>query len=236
MERRVKIRAIQRAAAETSLDLLRLPFDTAISMLPDRSTRVRPVAEAVVDGADARMRSLVSKVLGDPASPDHSSRRPPHGNREERDNGRGSDSHGARSADAAAPPERASKERGGKPPKPPARRQGEVSPGRPAAAVQPRAATAAPQTAPESRARAAAMTGTGARTADRTTGSGTRPRPRDKVTTEDQVARAPAARPSSEPSEQDIAARAYELYQRGVPGDANAHWEAAKRELTSASP
>ena len=40
----------------------------------------------------------------------------------------------------------------------------------------------------------------------------------------------------SAPSHEDIAARAYELYERGSPGDAQAHWLAAERELTRTAP
>jgi len=34
-------------------------------------------------------------------------------------------------------------------------------------------------------------------------------------------------------SQEEIAARAYELYERGAPGDAVAHWHDAERELAS---
>jgi Protein of unknown function (DUF2934) len=37
------------------------------------------------------------------------------------------------------------------------------------------------------------------------------------------------------PSHAEIAARAYELYAHGAPGDAEAHWLAAERELTADS-
>jgi len=37
----------------------------------------------------------------------------------------------------------------------------------------------------------------------------------------------------SAPSREEIAVRAYELYAQGSPGDAEAHWLAAERELTS---
>ncbi len=36
------------------------------------------------------------------------------------------------------------------------------------------------------------------------------------------------------PSEDEIAARAYELYQRGMPGSPDEHWLAAEREMMSA--
>ena len=38
---------------------------------------------------------------------------------------------------------------------------------------------------------------------------------------------------TSAPSREEIAVRAYELYARGVPGDADAHWLAAEQELCS---
>ena len=38
---------------------------------------------------------------------------------------------------------------------------------------------------------------------------------------------------ASAPSYEDIAVRAYELYAQGAPGDAEGHWLAAERELTS---
>jgi Protein of unknown function (DUF2934) len=39
----------------------------------------------------------------------------------------------------------------------------------------------------------------------------------------------------SAPSHEKIATRAYELYEQGAPGDADAHWLAAERELTRTS-
>jgi hypothetical protein len=36
---------------------------------------------------------------------------------------------------------------------------------------------------------------------------------------------------ASAPSHGEIAARAYELYAQGAPGDADGHWHAAEREL-----
>jgi hypothetical protein len=37
------------------------------------------------------------------------------------------------------------------------------------------------------------------------------------------------------PSHDDIAARAYELYERGAPGTPDDHWRTAERELSTAS-
>jgi hypothetical protein len=112
--------------------------------------------------------------------------------------------------------------------------------GQPAAAAQRATAAAqgpagppAPQPAPGTRARAAAITGAAGRTAARTAPSGAGRRAPDVVAGEHHAPSASADRVSSEPSHEEIAARAYELHQRGVPGDAQSHWEAAKRELTS---
>ncbi len=47
---------------------------------------------------------------------------------------------------------------------------------------------------------------------------------------------APAVRapePPRAPTHEEIAARAFELYERGVPGDAESHWQAAERELSA---
>jgi hypothetical protein len=45
-------------------------------------------------------------------------------------------------------------------------------------------------------------------------------------------AKRPAAAPS-EPSQEAIAARAYELYEQGLPGGPNDHWQAAVRDLSA---
>ncbi len=39
----------------------------------------------------------------------------------------------------------------------------------------------------------------------------------------------------SAPSHEQIAARAYELYEQGFPGDAESHWSAAQQQLMSES-
>jgi Protein of unknown function (DUF2934) len=41
---------------------------------------------------------------------------------------------------------------------------------------------------------------------------------------------------NSTPSHERIAVRAYELYEQGSPGDADAHWLAAEAELTPEAP
>jgi hypothetical protein len=47
------------------------------------------------------------------------------------------------------------------------------------------------------------------------------------------AAQAPAPDAPPGTSHDQIAARAYELYEQGHPGDAEAHWLAAERDLTS---
>jgi hypothetical protein len=69
----MKIRAIPRAAVDTYLKLVRLPFDAAIKRFPDGRTGVRPAAKAAVDGVDAGIRTMVAMVLGEPVSVDEAS-------------------------------------------------------------------------------------------------------------------------------------------------------------------
>jgi hypothetical protein len=55
------------------------------------------------------------------------------------------------------------------------------------------------------------------------------------------VASGPPARPrgrsvppvAQPPTHEEIAARAFEMYEHGEPGDAAAHWHAAERELSA---
>ena len=51
----------------------------------------------------------------------------------------------------------------------------------------------------------------------------------------DAPAEAPAPDAPAGASRDQIAVRAYELYEQGHPGDADAHWLAAERDLTSES-
>jgi colicin import membrane protein len=63
----VNVRTLPRAAVDSTLKLVRLPLDSAIGLLPGNGTGARPVAELVVDRADAALRALFGTVLGDPA-------------------------------------------------------------------------------------------------------------------------------------------------------------------------
>src|SRR5437588_3323924 len=85
----MKIRALHWAAVDSYLKLVRLPVGTAIRMLPDGGTGVRPTAKAAVDGADAGIRAIVASVLGDPVSEHDAARQRRHGHREERRDARG---------------------------------------------------------------------------------------------------------------------------------------------------
>jgi hypothetical protein len=244
----VKIRAIHWAAVDTYLKLVRLPFDAAIRKFPDGGTGVRRAAQAAVDGADAGVRATVAMVLGDPPSVGDATGQARHDDREDRHDGLGHASTEPRARRLKEQQERARGQRGRTRHKaaPAAQRAApagqraapagqQAAPAeRSTAAAEAPAAPPAPQSAPTSRARAAALTGT-ATTAARTAGSATRQRASDIARAEPPAPPASADKPSSEPSQEEIAARAYELYQRGVPGDAHAHWEAAKRELTSGS-
>jgi hypothetical protein len=231
----VKIRAIQWAAVDTYLKLVRLPFDTAIRMFPDGGTGVRPAAKAAVDGADAGIRAIVAMALGYPVSVGDATGLRRHGDREERHDGRGHESSEQRARHLKEQRERAKEQRARPRDKAAPAGQQAAAEERPRAVGETPAARPAPQAAPGSRARAAAMSATVGRTAARTAGSGSRPRVLDSVTPKHQPPPASADEVSPEPSHEEIAARAYELYERGVPGDADSHWAAAKRELTSAS-
>lgn len=231
----MKIRTIHWAAVDSYLRLVRLPFDTAIRLFPDGGTGVTPAAQAAVDGADAGIRAIFAMVLGDPVSAGDATEQRRQGEREERHDGLGHESKEPRDRHSKEQQERAKDQRG--------RTRGSTAPaGRQAAAAErsttvaePPPAPPAPPSAQRDRARAAVIAGTAGRTAGRTAGSGAPHRASDIATAEHQAPPATADKASLEPSHEEIAARAYELYQRGVPGDAQSHWEAAKRELSAAS-
>lgn len=58
-------RAIPRAAVNSYLRAVRLPFDAAINLLPGDRTGIKPAAAAAVDRVDARTRSVLGFVLND---------------------------------------------------------------------------------------------------------------------------------------------------------------------------
>jgi Protein of unknown function (DUF2934) len=229
----VKLRAIQRDVIDTYLKLVRLPFDTVISMVPDGGKGVMRPAKAAVDAADAGTRAVVAMILGERVSVDDTTAQ----RRQDDPNGQ----HDRRRHESKQPRAGRSKPRQETVREPRGRPRRKAAPGaqpaeatqRPAATAQGPAKPSAAQPAPGTRARAAAITGAAGRTAARTAPSGAGRRAPDVVAGEHRAPPASADRVSSEPSHEDIAARAYELYQRGVPGDAQSHWELAKRELTS---
>jgi hypothetical protein len=228
----MRIRAMQWAAVNASLKLVRSPFDAAITMLPDLGTRVRPAVQAAIDAADTGVRAIVATVLGDPVAVDDAHTARQHRDRDERHDGRGRQSKSSGVGHHKEPHERAREQRVRTRHKSvPERHQAAAAEG-PIAVAEPTPVPLAPPAARASRTRGA-ITGTAERT-DRAAGRGSRRRAAPVVNREDQAPPASAGGVSPEPSHEEIAACAYELYQRGVPGDANSHWEAAKRELSSA--
>lgn len=231
----MKIRAIPSAAVDRYLKLARLPFDAAARLLPDGGTGLRPAAKGAVDAADAGIRAIVSMILGDPRSLDDGTAPRPGADREGRRHGRGHGSNKPRARDAKELQGHPRAQRRPTPHKAASAAQRGALPGegfpaaaRPAAPPARRAAPAEPRAA-SGDVRAAAISGQVGRTP-----SSSRPRRPDPIDTRQHTS---SAVPDNfvEPSHEEIAARAYDLYQRGVPGDARAHWEAAKRELTSSS-
>jgi hypothetical protein len=232
---RVEIRAMQRTAVDTCLKLARLPFDMAISMFPDGDGDVRPAAKAAVDRADAGIRTIVAMVLCDHVSGGDTTRQGRHNAGEERDDGDGHESDTRRARySKELQQEDARNQRGHTRDvkAPPAER---AAAGGQHASPAERSASRERRAEPGARSRHAAITGAAGRTAARTGRSGTPGPAPGIVSTERQPPPASADEVSSEPSHDAIAARAYELYQRGMPGGAHSHWEAAKRELTSVS-
>ncbi len=62
----MNVRTIPRGAVESTLTLVRLPIDSAISLLPGNGTGARPAAQLAVDRVDAAIRSILATLLGDP--------------------------------------------------------------------------------------------------------------------------------------------------------------------------
>ena len=218
----MRIRAIQWAAVDVSLKLVRSPFDTAIRMLPDLGTGARPAARAAVDAADTGVRAVVATVLGDRDAGDDAQNARPLREREERHAGRGRQSKSSAGRRSKEQHERA-KEQGGRTRRESTRVGHEAAADQPRAPDQPTATPLALQAARERRARGAAIAGT-ANGTGRAPGSGSRRRTANLTGGEDQAPPASVANVSREPTHEEIAARAYELYERGVPGDAHSHW------------
>ncbi len=62
----MNVRAIPRIAFDGYLRLVRAPVDGAIALLPGNGTGAKPAARIAVDRVDARLRSAVAMLLGDP--------------------------------------------------------------------------------------------------------------------------------------------------------------------------
>ncbi len=61
----MNVRRIPGTAVESSLRLVRLPLDAAVGRLPGNGTGARPTARLALDRADAAVRALAGKILGD---------------------------------------------------------------------------------------------------------------------------------------------------------------------------
>src|SRR5689334_1918187 len=61
----MNVRVIPRTVVTGSLNLVRMPLDTAISLLPGNGQGVKPKAQLAIDRADATARSVAGAVMGD---------------------------------------------------------------------------------------------------------------------------------------------------------------------------
>ena len=68
-------RSIPRAAVDSSLRLVRLPLDAAISWLPGNGTGARPTARLALDRTEATLRAFAGTLLSDPVLREHAHQR-----------------------------------------------------------------------------------------------------------------------------------------------------------------
>jgi colicin import membrane protein len=61
----MNVRDIPTTAVDSYLKLVRLPLDSAISLLPGNGTGAKPAAKLALDRADATVRAMVAGLLGD---------------------------------------------------------------------------------------------------------------------------------------------------------------------------
>jgi hypothetical protein len=61
----MNVRAIPRTAVDGYLRLVRLPLDSAISLIPGNGTGAKPAARLALDRIDAALRAAIATVLGD---------------------------------------------------------------------------------------------------------------------------------------------------------------------------
>lgn len=194
----MNVRAVPRTAVESYLRLVRLPLDGAISLLPGNGVGAKPAARLSLDRADASLRAVIARILGDPLIRGAAQ---PRGTSEREHALRPGDDAGTADTDVS---ERRSASRGT------AQVAEEMLLGGRAPAERVKTVSANPDTP---RRKPGELTGRGSSDGSETWRA--------------RLQAAPSAR-----SHQDIADRAYELYRRGVPGDADAHWLAAEREVT----
>ena len=71
----MNVRVMPRAALNGYLKLVRVPFDTAIGLLPGNNEGVKPSAQLAVDRADATVRSVAGTLMGDRVLRDDGERR-----------------------------------------------------------------------------------------------------------------------------------------------------------------
>jgi hypothetical protein len=172
---------IRRTTLDNTLKLARLPFDSAIRLIPGDALGSKSAAKRAVDRVDALMRAVVGVPMPE-ASPVYEAR--------ER-------------ADVAPQAQPRPVQRGQVPRREHIRNPAKPPSQRAAAARRPAPFRVAPTSQP---AAASPDSPSGPQTAQ------------------------PSPAP---PSLEEIAVRAYQLYESGMPGDADAHWRAAERELRS---
>ncbi len=222
-------RAIPRTAVESYLRLVRLPLDGAVGLLPGNRTGAKPAAKLALDRADATLRAVIATILRDPALREDAG---PRGTAERAHARRPSDDAKTAHTDARGHEKQEAQQRERSPEDANRRRQAAgPKDQRRAAKVKresPGAAKATEEIPLAGRARAARV---------KTVSAVFQTPSREAEELADGPQTSPAqleAEPSAR-SHNDIADRAYELYRRGVPGDADAHWLAAEREVVLVS-
>ncbi len=227
-------RAIPRTAVESYLRLVRLPLDGAVGLLPGNRTGAKPAAKLALDRADATLRAVIATILRDPALREDAGARgtaeraharwPSDDAKTAHTDARGHEQQEAQQRERSS--EDVNRRRQAAGPKD-QRRAAKVNRESPGAAK----ATEEIPLAGHARADRVKTVSAVFQTPSRKAEELARSRSTDGPET------SPAQR-EAEPSAQshrDIADRAYELYRRGVPGDADAHWLAAEREVVLVS-
>ena len=233
----MNVRAVPRTAVQSYLKLVRLPLDGAISFLPGNGTGARPAARLALDRADATLRAVIATILGDPVIREEAQ---PRGTAEREHALRPGDDARTADTDVNEREEQATQQR---------ERAREDANRRSHAAAQKKEKEQRHAAKVKSDRRASRGT---AQVAEEMLPGSRPPAERVKTVSADletphQRVEEPAGRDSSDGpgtwrtrleaapsarSHNDIADRAYELYRRGAPGDADAHWLAAEREAT----